>query len=186
MEGSRHRSRIGDVREDDAALVTAIRGGSRRAWDALVARHGAAAWRVANAIVGRRAVADEVVQEAFADVVRSLDSFDATRPFRPWLLRIVVCRALDAVRAERRFVLAAEVAVADTSGAAEVDRREEDVMRIVAGLSAEQRALLALRFWCDLTEADVAAVLGVPVGTVWSRLSRTLERIRAHLEVGGG
>src|SRR6476660_3730050 len=50
--------------------------------------------RAANAVVGRRAVADEVVQEAFADVVRSLDSFDATRPFRPWLMRIVTRRAL--------------------------------------------------------------------------------------------
>jgi len=174
-----------DVREDDGALVAAIRAGSRRAWDALVARHGAVAWRVALATVGRPEIAEEVVQEAFADVVRALDAFDAARPFRPWLLRIVTRRALDAARTERRFVLAGDVEVADVVAVTADDGRAEGVMRIVAQLSAEQRALLALRYWCDLAEADVAAILGVPVGTVWSRLSRTLERIRAHLDEGG-
>src|SRR5919202_5580783 len=79
----------------DAKLVELARRGAREAAGELFSRHWPAAWRAAYAVTGRRAMADDVAQDAFERAFAALSRFDARRPFAPWLHRIVVNRALD-------------------------------------------------------------------------------------------
>src|ERR671928_107876 len=88
----------------DAKLVELARKGSRDAAGELFSRHWRDAWRAAYAVTGRRAMADDVAQDAFERAFAALSRFDARRPFAPWLHRIVVNRALDLLRSERRLV----------------------------------------------------------------------------------
>lgn len=168
---------------DDAALVVAVRAGSQDAWDTLFRRHATVAWRVAIGIVGRRSLAEEVVQHAFVLVVEGFDRFDGSRPFRPWLLRIVANRALNVARGERRLVLSGDDVEPTAAEAAEPDNRPARLLEAVRSLPADDRALVALRYWGDLTPPEIAELLGVPTGTVWSRLSRFTGALRTELEV---
>src|SRR5919202_6176651 len=88
----------------DAKLVKLARTGSREAAAELFARHWRAAWCAAFAVTGRREMADDVAQDAFERAFAALSRFDESRPFGPWLHRIVVNRCLDLLRAERRLI----------------------------------------------------------------------------------
>ncbi|HEY6055590.1 MAG TPA: RNA polymerase sigma factor [Gaiellaceae bacterium] len=161
----------------DADLVARARGGSRDAAAELFERYWGAAWRAAYAVTGRRAMADDVAQDAFERAFAALGRFDERRPFGPWLHRIVVNRALDLLRSERRLV--GEVVEAEW-----VDVRDGDVALLdaVSALPLQRRVVVVLRFGLGLTPSAIAEVLGVPVGTVSSRLARALDQLRAQYE----
>jgi RNA polymerase sigma-70 factor (ECF subfamily) len=161
----------------DADLVARARGGSREAAAELFERYWGAAWRAAYAVTGRRAMADDVAQDAFERAFAALGRFDERRPFGPWLHRIVVNRALDLLRSERRLV--GEVVEAEW-----VDVRDGDVALLdaVSALPLQRRVVVVLRFGLGLTPSVIAEVLGVPVGTVSSRLARALDQLRAQYE----
>jgi RNA polymerase sigma-70 factor (ECF subfamily) len=107
-----------------------------------------------------------------------------TRPFGPWLKRIAVNRAIDHLRRERRIDL-----LDDEEGlhgwtlgeAAGEDVRLWAVADAVAALGAAKRAVVVLHYWLDLPLEEIAGVLGLPVGTVASRLSRALGELRVAL-----
>lgn len=161
----------------DADLVARARGGSREAAAELFERYWGAAWRAAYAVTGRRAMADDVAQDAFERAFAALGRFDERRPFGPWLHRIVVNRALDLLRSERRLV--GEVVEAEW-----MDVRDGDVALLdaVSALPLQRRVVVVLRFGLGLTPSAIAEVLGVPVGTVSSRLARALDQLRAQYE----
>jgi RNA polymerase sigma-70 factor, ECF subfamily len=164
----------------DAELVRRARAGSREAAGELFARHWPTAFRAALAVTGRRAVADDVAQDAFERVFATLARFDEGRPFAPWLHRIVVNRAVDLMRAERRLVgleRAGEVP-ADWRGAGEGDG---EALAALAGLSPERRAVVVLRHLLGYAPPEIAELMGVPLGTVHSRLARALRDLRAAL-----
>jgi RNA polymerase sigma-70 factor (ECF subfamily) len=167
---------------DDAALVDAARGGSARAREDLFSRHWSTVWKRAYAITGRRAAADDIAQDAFIRAFSSLNSFDGRSTFATWLHRIVVNRAIDVLRAERRLVsLDAVPERADLWTDTAED--ETDLRAAVAELSPDRRVPVVLRYWLDLTPMEIAKILDVPVGTVNSRLARALADLRARLGV---
>jgi RNA polymerase sigma-70 factor (ECF subfamily) len=169
----------------DPVLVRRARAGSREAAAELFARHWPAAWRAALAVTGRRAMADDVAQDAFERAFAALSRFDERRPFAPWLHRIVVNRALDLVRAERRLVgLDAAAGVGVPFDAPEPG--DTEALRALAGLSAERRVVVTLRHLLGYAPPEIAEILGVPVGTVHSRLGRALAELRAALEADAG
>jgi RNA polymerase sigma-70 factor (ECF subfamily) len=174
------RIRIGT---DDGVLVAQLREGSRAAWDELFRRHGQAAWKVAVATTRSATLAEDVVQETFADLIRSTAGFDRSRPLRPWLLRVVANRALNVMARERRLVPLDEHAgpvvrvIEDPD-----DERLQTVLEAVRGLEPERRLLVALRYWADLSPSEIATVLDVAEGTVWSRLSRCVADLRSTVE----
>jgi len=92
------------VSRADRRLVERAQQGDRIALEALFDRHWIDAWRLAYRITRRRAMADDVAQDAFERAFAALSRFDPTRPFAPWLHRIVVNRSLDLARSERRLV----------------------------------------------------------------------------------
>ncbi|MGE3232709.1 MAG: RNA polymerase sigma factor [Thermoleophilia bacterium] len=165
----------------DKDLVEAILRGSRDAADVLFARHWSSMWRAAYAILGRREDADDVAQRAVERAMRSLDSFHLDGSFRAWSRRIAVNQALDLVRRTRpSSPVPEQLAAPDVYG--EVLERHA-LAAAVARLEEDRRLVIVMRFWLDLTPSEIAEDLGIPPGTVSSRLSRALEDLRDLMEV---
>jgi RNA polymerase sigma-70 factor (ECF subfamily) len=172
------------VREpSDRDLVRSARRGDREAAAALFRRYWQTAWRAAFAISGRRALADDIAADAFERAFAALDRFDDRRPFSPWLHRIVANRALDLLRAERR--LAGDEAPEPVDLRPDHRGGDRSLLTAVAGLSLDRRIVVILRFGVGMTPKEIAATLDLPVGTVNSRLARSLEQLRDAFEVHG-
>jgi RNA polymerase sigma-70 factor, ECF subfamily len=167
----------------ERALVRAAQGGSAAAMEELFRRHWPRAHRAAWLVVHDAAAAEDVAQEAFLAAVRSLDRFDRRRPFGPWLHRIVVNRAIDYARArEVRREIPAD-AVAEPAGAAgrACDAPSGEVLGALAALAPDQRAVIVMRHLLGFTPGEIAAALGLPRGTVNSRLRRGLDALAQPL-----
>jgi RNA polymerase sigma factor (sigma-70 family) len=176
--------------DDEAELVARARAGDADAYAGLVRRHASVAVRTA-ALLGAGADAEDVVQDAFVKAYRTLGRFRAGAPFRPWLLRIVANETRNLHRSagrrtarERRaweatepLLLTAEDPLQTTLN----DDRRSELVRGLAVLSPHQRQVVTCRFLLDLGEAETAAVLGWPRGTVKSRSHRALSRLRDEL-----
>jgi RNA polymerase sigma factor (sigma-70 family) len=176
--------------DDEAELVARARAGDADAYAGLVRRHAGVAVRTA-ALLGAGADAEDVVQDAFVKAYRTLGRFRTGAPFRPWLLRIVANETRNLHRSagrrtarERRAWEATEpllLAAEDPLEAALNDDRRSELVRGLAVLPAHQRQVVTCRFLLDLDEAETAAVLGWPRGTVKSRSHRALSRLRDEL-----
>ena len=137
------------------------------------------------ALLGAGSDAEDVVQEALVKAHQSLDRFDLDRPFRPWLLRIVAHEAHNAHRsAVRRSARERRTLTPDLlDPATEVEGRaaKEQLLEAVGRLPDRLRVVVTCRYLLQLDEAETATVLGLPRGTVKSRLSRGLGRLRTEL-----
>jgi len=178
----------------EAALVARARRGDAVAYEALVRAHQDIAFRTACLFAGSAADAEEAAQEAFVKAWRALPRFRPDAPFRPWLLAIVANEARNRRRAAgRRAGLALRAAQERVSGDAAPspeaallaggERRE--LLAALGALDERDRAVIACRHLLDLSERETAEVLGCRPGTVKSRLSRALGRMRAELERAG-
>jgi len=173
---------------DDADLLERARGGDADAYAELVARHQDLAMRVAWLITRDAAEAEDAVHDAFVKAWFALPRFRQGSPPRPWLLRIVANEAKNRVRAARRRealtvrITAASEDPARSPEAATVAREDAEALAAALGTLREpDRLVIAYRWLFDLSEAETAAALGVPVGTVKSRTSRAMARLRAAL-----
>ncbi len=167
----------------DIDLVADAVSGDSAAKEALFRRHWRLVWKRAYSVTGRVDLADDVTQDTFERAFRSLSGFRSEEGrFEAWISRIAVNRAIDLVRAEQRAVPLETVADvpwwdAEPSG-------DRALQMAVARLDPDRRAVLVLRFWLDLDPPEVAAALGVPVGTVHSRTHRALAELRGLLGEG--
>jgi RNA polymerase sigma factor (sigma-70 family) len=177
--------------EGPLELVTRAAKGDREAFNELVDLHVADLHRLALVVAGPDR-ADDVTQDAFLTAWQELPRLRDPGRFVPWLRRILVNRARDLQRGDRRrpqvLDLAAASAVAERrSGwadpALDVDQLT-DLHGALAGLSVDQRAVVGLHYLTDLALADVAATLGIPVGTAKSRLNAALIVLRRRLGSG--
>jgi RNA polymerase sigma-70 factor, ECF subfamily len=173
--------RRGWSRASEPALVRAAQRGSAEAFAELFRRHWPRAHRAAWLVVHDATAAEDVAQEAFLAAVRSLDRFDRRRPFGPWLHRIVVNRAIDYARARE---LRREVADAGVEPAVfdRPDAPGDDVVGALAALPPDQRAVIVMRHLLGFTPGEIAAALGLPRGTVNSRLRRGLDGLQEVVE----
>ncbi len=182
-DGARHAVTRGG-RLSEAALVRAAQRGSEQAVAELFDRHWSGAYRAAYLVTGDRAAAEDIAQEAFLAALRALESFDLRRPLKPWLHRIVVNRSIDWARSRAlRREVAAEAA-GETEAAPEPSDAQigAEVMSALMALGPEQRAVVALRYVLDLTPGEIGKLLGLPRGTVNSRLRRGLDALGDVLE----
>jgi RNA polymerase sigma-70 factor (ECF subfamily) len=152
--------------------------------------HQGIAFRTAYLIAGSSSDAEEAAHDAFVKAFGALGRFRRGEPFRPWLLAIVANEARNRRRsAGRRHALALRAAeeirpgdAAPSPEAAVLGREQRGlVLEAVNRLSEEQRLVVACRYFLDLSEAETASVLGIRRGTVKSRLSRALERLREEV-----
>jgi RNA polymerase sigma-70 factor (ECF subfamily) len=178
---------------DDSQLIDRARRGDLGAYGELVQAHQEAAFRAAYLITHDAADAQDTAQEAFIRAYDALGRFDARRPFRPWLLRIATNLALNRLKAAQRRQAMAErygAQAMETRDApaveARVIRREHSrrVREAIDRLKPDDRQLIVLRYFLDLSEAELAQAFDVAAGTIKSRLHRALiklrDLIRAH------
>jgi RNA polymerase sigma-70 factor, ECF subfamily len=170
-------------RRRERRWIRAAQGGSAEALEHLYRRHWPWAHRAAYLVVHDAAAAEDIAQEAFLSAIRSLDRFDRRRPFGPWLNRIVVNRAIDWARARS---LRSETATDPTGETVAPETISEvysdEVVAALRTLSPEQRALVVLRYLLEYTPGEIAQALGLPRGTVNSRLRRGLDRLAVEME----
>jgi RNA polymerase sigma-70 factor (ECF subfamily) len=175
---------------DERELVARSKRGDAAAYEDLVRAHQAVAFRVALVAGAGSADAEDAVQEAFVKAYAALGRFRQREPFRPWLLAIVANEARNRRRAAgRREALGDRAARGLSSGDAApspeaavlAEERREALLAGLASLRDGDREVLGCRFLLDLSEAETAAALGLRRGTVKSRTSRALERLRSEL-----
>lgn len=169
--------------EDDRQLVTEAAAGSLAAGEKLFSRHWLAAWRLALSVTGSAAAADDVAQDAFERAFRGLADFNGRSSFRTWLSRIVLNQAVDFTRGQSRLqpLEPVETPVPEWNDA-EAAERDRDLFDAVLALPLERRAAIVLRYWARHTPPEIAEILGIPLGTVHSRLGRALAELRTRLE----
>jgi len=184
-------SRPQDAESGDAGLVVAAIAGDQGAYAQLLERHQAVAFRAAYLVTGSRAEAEDAAQEACVKAWLALGRFRPEAPFRPWLVAIAMNEARNRRRGGgRRAGLALRVATDSmqslTAASAESEvlaaEERERLAAAVAALSEADQLVIAARYFLGLSEAEAATALGLRRGTVKSRLSRALERLRIRLE----
>jgi RNA polymerase sigma-70 factor, ECF subfamily len=176
---------------EETELVERARRGDLRAWETIVRTHQGIAFRTAYVLAGNAADAEEAAQDGFVKAYRALGRFRRGAPVRPWLLRIVANEARNrrrsAARRERLSLRAAAEArpgdaVPSPEAALFARESQEQLLAAIERLSEDHRDAIVCRYVLDLSEDETAAALGVRRGTVKSRLSRALERLREELE----
>jgi RNA polymerase sigma factor (sigma-70 family) len=178
------------VRDDDE-LLAACAEGDEQALGSLYDRFGTVAYRLAQRVVRDRALAEDVVQEAFLTVWRQAESFDPSRgKASTWILTLVHRRAVDLVRRQARVNALPEQleATAPRDFAAEgidddvvLHETRGEVQAALATLSRAEREVLELAYWGGLTQSEIATRLGIPAGTVKSRTFSALAHLREAL-----
>jgi RNA polymerase sigma factor (sigma-70 family) len=172
---------------DEPDLIARAQRGDTTAYEELVHAYQGIAFRTAYLIAGGAAEAEDAMQEGFVKAWRALGRFRRGAPFRPWLLRIVANEAHNRRRsAGRRAQLALRAAAEISSGDAAPSpeaallgaEQRTRLLETVNSLPEDQRVVISLRYFAELSEAETAETLGLPRGTVKSRTSRALERLR--------
>lgn len=178
---------------EERAVIERAQRGDAGAYETLVRQYQDMAVRVAYLITGTAAEAEDAAQDAFVKAWGALHRFRPDAPFRPWLLRIVANEARNRrTAAGRRATLALRARVRHPDGdaapspeAVALHAETRDVLlRALARLREDDRLVIAYRYFFDLSEAEMATALNVARGTVKSRLSRALGRLRDVLERG--
>jgi RNA polymerase sigma-70 factor (ECF subfamily) len=175
---------------DDRSLVTAAQAGDRAALDQLVRAHYDRILGVCRRITGNESDAADAAQEALIAMVRGLERFDGRSAFSTWVYRIATNASLDELRRRRRRPLTAARdddhpphEVADPHSGQRFDQvsEREALEAALLTLPEDFRIPVVLRDVADLDYAEIAATLGVPVGTVKSRIARGRGMLAAAL-----
>lgn len=179
------------MRQTDIELARQAAGGDRAAFHAVVDRHANDLFRLARSLCRSRPDAEDIVQETFIEAFRGIGSFDGRASLRTWLSRILTRRASRVWRKSRRRgetpLTAADgsppadpgLAVAPATTA--VDARL-DLRAVLRTLMPEHREVLVLRELAGMSYAQIAQTLGVPQGTVESRLHRARNELRHRMK----
>ncbi len=165
-------------------LALAARDGDAAAFTAIVETETPGAYRLALAILRSPGEAEEAVQEAFLRAWRDLGHLREIDSWSAWFRRLIVRSALDQVRHRPRVRQVALDVAADVPGRESAVPAADRLALLAAydRLRPEERSILALRFFADLEVPDVAAALGIPLGTAKSRLHRAIGRLRTEME----
>jgi RNA polymerase sigma-70 factor, ECF subfamily len=179
----------------DEELMPLVGRKDPEAFEVLYDRHGGVAFSLAYRIVGDRAAAEEVTQEAFISVWRSGARFDATRgSVRSWLLSVVRNRAIDFLRSragkapkltfDDDAVLEARPAEERTEDEALQRETAAEIQGALGKLPGEQSKVIELAYFGGFSHSEIARILNLPMGTVKGRMRLGLEKIRGELAEG--
>ena len=174
--------------EPDAALAVRAAAGDREAFGALVERHQAAVRRLTRAVTGDAHDADDAAQDAFLSALDRIETYDASRPFGPWLMRIATNASIDLVRrrAVRRTDALDERAASRVPSPASDAEAAEIRAKLEAALTQlpeRQRVAVTLFDVEGFSHAEISAVLEVPEGTVRSDVFHARRTLRVALEI---
>jgi len=176
----------------DEELMSLVDRKDALAFEAFFDRHGGAAYSLAHRIVGDRAAAEDVAQEAFLSIWRSRAGFDRARgSVRAWVLGIVRNRAIDALRRDARPVpkldfddeAVLEARPAEERTETEAVRREtsREVRGVLSSLPGDQSKVIELAYFGGFSHSEIAEMLSMPLGTVKGRMRLGLEKMRGRI-----
>jgi RNA polymerase sigma-70 factor (ECF subfamily) len=176
----------------EAALIRRAQEGDMDAFESLVRNYQGVIYALCRRLVGVHQAADDLAQEAFIKAYFSLSRFDTARPFYPWLRRIAANGAFNYLKSRKREFRLDESVAADPPKAfsAESSRPEEKAVRAefeerfnraLESLPDDQRSVFVLRHFEDMSYREISRALGLPNGTVMSRLNRARRRLRTLL-----
>ena len=195
MEPAVRRTQSGDT-DEEVGLLRAAQGGDPAAFSELVRRYQRAVYRVAYALTRNPSDADDLAQETFVRAWQAIGRFRVGEPLHPWLARIATNLAFSLFRYRKRrpetplepLVEAGQHWGVDDDPAERVeqDERLAHMQAAFADLKPEHQAVLALRVVEEQSYEEIATTLGVPVGTVMSRLSRARAELKARLAARTG
>lgn len=182
---TRPHGRSVEVYVSEIDQIDQARQGDEHAWTHIVQQHQEAVFRLTYLLVGDVDAAEDIAQETFIRAFYALPRFDPTRPLRPWLLQIAKNLAYNRRRSVRRYLAAlgrwwqAAPRQVEPPGATVLQEQETQALwRAVQQLQRSDQEVIYLRYFLDLSVADTAMTLGIAEGTVKSRLSRALARLR--------
>lgn len=185
---SRPQETVTTVVDEDAVLIHRLAHGDEAALGALYDRHGRLAFALALRVVGDPETAEEVVQEVFVAVWRRAAGYDAAKgSVKSWLLAAARNRAIDVLRmrqARPRTTSFDDLPLISDDDPARAALAAVDATALraaVAILPPDQRTAVELAYFAGLSYPEIAAQLGIPLGTVKSRLRLALERLRASV-----
>ena len=171
---------------EQLTLIQHARRGDQSAWATLIAHHQEAVFRLAYLLLGEADEAQDVAQETFIRAFRALSRFAHARPLRPWLLRITTNLAYNRRRSVGRYWAAVQrffgaAAEPPTTASAEESLpavEAQSLWQAVQRLNQADQEIIYLRYFLELSVAETAEAAGIAPGTVKSRLSRALARLR--------
>lgn len=178
---------------DETAVIRAARKGDRAAFGCLVKAYQRRAYAVAYSFVGNREDALELSQESFVRAYRAMDRFDTEMPFYPWLYRIIRNTCLNYIKKRRRrgetsldqmmeSGYDARATGRGPEGEAELNGLSQSIQDAMKELTDDQREILRLRHFLELSYAEIATCLDIPQGTVMSRLHAARKSLRKAIE----
>ena len=178
------REREETSHEEDTLLVEAVAAGDRAALATLYDRHSGVLFAVARQLLNERAEIEDLVHDVFLEVWKRAHTYDPARAsVRRWLLVRLRSRALDRLRSHafsRRRSLDRDDRVAPDDPSQDLDARR--VAGLLAELGDDQRAVVTLAYFDGLSSSEIATELGIPIGTVKSRMAAAMQRLRALVE----
>ncbi len=173
-------------RLNDELLVLRCQEGDAEAFEALVDRWQPRLWRHAWRLTGDESAAWDALQEAWIGISRGLNRLADPAAFSAWAYQIVSNKCRDSVRRERRQREAAEIYFEsiqlEEQEMATAEQQHDSLKEALEQLSGPDRAVLSLRYEEQFDTAEIAAILGIPEGTVKSRLFYARKRLRKYLE----
>lgn len=168
------------VEEPDPAVVLAARGGDLRAFEHLVRSYQAPVWRFLRHLLGDAELAEDVTQETFVRVHRRLGTFDGRSRFSTWLFQVARNAGIDALRSRARRERLTLVPPPDVVS----PELRHELDAALAALDRDLREAILVVEVLGLSYLDAAALLGVPIGTVKSRVHRARERLLGWMTAG--
>lgn len=172
---------------DDRDLLEGAGRGDRRSFDELMRRHEQRVFALSLRMLGNRSDALDATQDTFVKVLRSAGSFHGDSAFTTWLYRIAANVAKDALRKRLRTAQPEDDDTVGSlqspgAGVEETAGLRVDLQRALASLPEDYRTAIVLADLCGLPYDEVAAIAGVPVGTIKSRISRGRKQLARTLE----
>ena len=180
---------------EDQIAISRIKQGDISALETLVKRYQVQAVHAAYAIVYDRALAEDIAQTAFVKVVERVNQFDQERPFAPWFFRIVINDSIKAARNQKKTFSLDQASDESTAQLAKwlVDpniRPEQvledkeirlNILQAIQSLSPEQRAVIVMRYFLEMSEADMVMKMDRPLSTVKWWLREARHRLRSMI-----
>ena len=175
----------------DALLIALIARGDKRAMEQLFLRHNQAVYRFIYRLTNEASLAEELVSDVFLGVWRGAATFKAKSRVSTWLLAIARNKAVAALRHRRKLPLLDDIAATVPDGAGDPElhahhvSRSTIIQRCLAQLSRQHRELLDLVYYHEATIAEAAQIIGIPDGTVKSRMGAARLRLAERLKQAG-
>jgi RNA polymerase sigma-70 factor, ECF subfamily len=180
-----------EPKTDEGVLIARARDGDQDAFREIVERYQAAVYNLAYRMLGNADEAEDAAQEIFVRVYRQLARYDPERKFSTWILAIATNYCIDQLRRRRMQLVPLENIIPwarsrETGPEGEAIDREarDELQELIRQLPEKYRAPLVLRYWQDLSCAEIAEVLQVPEGTVKTQIHRARKALGKLLEEG--